>query len=305
MKIEIKQETKLLDFVLSYFAGVSVTKAKKMILYNCFFMGGASLKSFEYVLHKGDTIEYRKYSGGMHIAKEKRNVSVVYEDEDIIVVNKSSFQSVYPNEKLKQDSITQYTKQYLKRKYHKNEVYVVFSPENDESGLCILSKSKYVLHQLEKQRNSFKLHISAIVNNELKHKTDKIAFYYKENKGIYYKAKQNDEGCEKVFLQYKTIDDLTMGDNTMSQIDISGLGYKPYLYRFILSQIGNPVVGDNVFDKKKQNENMLKYCIYSVEFLRPSNNRKLKIETTLPNSFTSLSIPRQKIIKTEDNNLNK
>ena len=77
MKIEVKQDTILLNFVRNYFNDISVTKAKKMILYNCFSMQGASLKSPEYILHKGDIIEYRKYYGGEHIIREKRNIFLV------------------------------------------------------------------------------------------------------------------------------------------------------------------------------------------------------------------------------------
>ncbi len=291
MKIEVKQEAKLLDFVQNYFPQVSATKAKKMILYNCFSMQGASLKSFEYILHKGDVIEYQRYSGGKHIAKEKRDISILYEDREVIIVSKLSGQSVTEYKDKKDDTLLSMTKSYLKNKYHKNELYVVFAPQTDESGVCLMAKNKMVLNWLEKQKESFKFHISAVVENQLKHKNDKIRFLVEENNGIYSLAKEQSDKSQTVFLQYTTKEDLSMGDNDYFQIDITQTGDKPYLNRFLLSQIGNPVYGDSVFQRQKQGNKILRYCIYGIEFLRPSTNKHLKIETSLPRNFTSIAIP--------------
>ena len=288
MKIEIKQDAKLLDFVLDYFPQVSVTKAKKMILYNCFSMQGAALKSWEYILHKGDTIEYTKYSGGQHIAKEKRNVSVLYEDRDIIIVNKSSGQSVTEYKNKKEDTLLSMTKSYLKKKYHKNDLFVVYAPQTDESGICIMAKSRLALNWLEKQSESFKFNIAAIVENQLKHKNDKIRFYITENNGIYSVCDKNDEAAREVFLQYATVEDLSLGDDDFFQINITQTGIKPYLNRFLFASIGNPVYGDNTFNAVKHSGRILRYCVYSVEMLRPSTNKRLKIETALPRNFVSV-----------------
>ena len=297
MKIEVKQEAKLLDFVLNHFPQVSVTKAKKMILYNCFSMAGASLKSFEYVLHKGDTIEYQKYSGGEHIAREKRNISVLYEDREIILIYKLSNQSVMEYKDKKNDTLFSMTKSYLKKKYHKNDLYLIFFFFIDESGICLFAKNRMVKNWLDTQKDSFKFTISAIVENPLKHKNDKIHFDVTNNNGIYSLAKKEEKNIESVILQYSTIEDLSVGEENYFYINIVQTGDKPYLNRFLLNKIGNPVYGDNAFHSQKQGNKLLRYCVYCMEFLRPSTNKKLKIETTLPKNFTLLTIPAKKIDK--------
>ena len=294
MKIEVKQDAKLLDFVLNYFPEVSVTKAKKMILYNCFSMQGASLKSFEFILHKGDTIEYQKYSGGQHIAKEKRDIAIIYEDRDIIIVNKLSGQSVTQYKDKKEDTLLSMTKSYLKKKYHRNDLFVVFAPQTEESGIVLFAKNRLVLNWLNNQAESFKFNISAVVENTLKHKNDKIRFNVVNNNGIYSIADKDDKASQEVFLQYTTVEDLSMGDEDYFQINITQTGDKPYLNRFLLSQIGNPVYGDNAFHKQKQGNKILRYCVYGMELLRPSTNKKLRIETTLPRNFDSIALPANK-----------
>lgn len=294
MKIEIKQDIKLLDFVINFFEKVSVTKAKKMILYNCFSMQGASLKSFEYVLHKGDTIEYQKYSGGEHIAKEKRDIAILYEDMDIMIVSKKSNQSVVEYKDKKEDTLFSMAKSYLQKKYHRNDLFVVFAPQTDESGLCLFAKNKFALNWLNNQIGSFKFSVAAVVENSLKHRNDKIRFLVINREGIYSIANEKDKNVECVFLQYNTVKDLSFADTTYYQINICGNATQPYLNRFLLSQIGNPVYGDNAFHKKKQGNKVLRYCIYSIEMLRPSTNKRLKIETTLPKNFTSIIFPFNK-----------
>lgn len=290
MKFDIKQEITLIDFVKQAFPQVSVTKAKKMILYNCFFLSGASIKSFEYVLHKGDTIEYRKYSGGLHIAKERRNVSVLYEDENIIVVNKTVNQSIIESKDKKEDTIVSLTKSYLKRKYHNNELYVIFGPQKDESGLVLMTKNKITRNALQKQQDAFIFHIAAIVENPLKHKNDKIRFFVKQTDGIYSLTNKEDEAAQQEFLQYKAVEDLSQADKTYYHINIIQHGIKPYLNRYLLNEIGNNVLNDNVFSKQKVKDKPLKYCIYCIELLRPKDSKKLRIETELPKNFTYLPL---------------
>ncbi|MBQ7984180.1 MAG: hypothetical protein IJ250_00920 [Bacteroidales bacterium] len=289
MNIEIKQEIKLLDFVLSYFPQTSVTKAKKMIMYNCFYLSGASIKSFEYILHKGDTVEYRKYSGGMRIAKEKRSVTVIYEDRDIIVINKSSFQTVVGATEKNELSLTSELKKYLKRKYHNNEVYLIFAPQKDECGLCIFAKNKLARNWLEKQKDSFNFTISAIVTGDLKHKNDKKQVFIAENNGIYSVSTADNPNAKKVILNYKTKESWSVEDKNYYLIEIYQTGCSAWLNRLILSDICGGVVADGVFKKQKYSNNTLKYCIHSVQLLRPSTNKKLTIACSLPHNFTKLN----------------
>lgn len=291
MKIQVKKETNLLNFVLDYFDQVSVTKAKKMILYNCFSFRGASIKSFEFILHKGDEIDYQRYSGGKHIAREKRDVSVLYEDDDVIVINKP-FGSIVNSKNPKQDTIFSLTKSYLRRKYRgDNELYVVFAPQIDESGLCLFARNKYSYKELQESYKDMVLEADAIVLGELNHKNDKIKFFVSSTKGRLYVEEKENEITKPLFLQYKTIETIEKEEEKYYHILITQTTNINFQSRFLLKQINNPVVGDFHFDNKQKAKNILKFFFSSITFKRPQTGKNIKISCDLPKNFSSFYYP--------------
>lgn len=143
MKITAKDNISLLNLVLESFPEVSISKAKKMIIYGCISYRNAIVKSPELIIRKGEEIDYSKYSGGRHIAREKTDVPILFEDEDIIAVLKASGVHVdaKPNEKIK--SLYALTKSYVRRKWGiRQNLFIVETPEDDEAGICLFAKSK-------------------------------------------------------------------------------------------------------------------------------------------------------------------
>jgi len=298
MKIEVKENISLLNFVLKYFPQVSVTKAKKMILYNCFSIGGASIKSFEYMIEKGTTIDYRKYSGGMHIAREKRDIAVLYEDENILITSKSYGIKVFdPKDKKNEDMLTE-VKRYVHKKMRQAAVYIIFAPDTYESGLCIFSKNKFAYERMSEQIKNMTFGIDVVCCNRPKHKNDKIKFFFQESKNRYDIALSEKEGYAPYTIQYKTIEDLSLGEEDFFLIHIEQKGYYPLLIRAFLKNINIPVVGDVRFDKQKA-KNMLKYFVSTIEFANVINGKKTRVTCKLPNTFQSFNIPVYNTAKQE------
>lgn len=298
MKIEVKENISLLNFVLKYFPQVSVTKAKKMILYNCFSIGGASIKSFEYMIEKGTTIDYRKYSGGMHVAKEKRDIAVLYEDENILIASKSYGMKVFdPKDKKNEDMLTE-VKRYVHKKMRQAAVYIIFAPDTYESGLCIFSKNKFAYERMSEQIKNMTFGIDVVCCNRPKHKNDKIKFFFQESKNRYDISLSEKEGYAPYTIQYKTIEDLSLGEEDIFLIHIEQKGYYPLLTRAFLKNINIPVVGDIRFDKQKA-KNMLKYFVSTIEFANVINGKKTRVTCKLPNTFQSFNIPVYNTAKQE------
>lgn len=299
MKIEVKENISLLEFVLKYFPQVSVTKAKKMILYNCFSIGGASIKSFEYMLEKGTTIDYRKYSGGMHIAKEKRDIAVLYEDNNILVVNKPFGQKVIdPKDRKNEDMLTE-VKRYVHKRMKSAAVYVIFAPDTYESGLCIFSKNKFAYEKMSEQIPDMNFGIDVICCNRPKHKNDKIKFFFKESKNNYNISSSELSGYKTFTIQYKTIEDLSSEEENFFMIHLQHKGYIPFLTRAFLNNINIPVVGDIRFDKQRA-KNILKFFVSSIEFQNIINSKKTKVVCKLPNTFNSFNVPVHNLAAKEE-----
>ncbi len=289
MKITAKENISLLDLVLETFPEVSVSKAKKMIIYGSISYKEAVIKSPEYMVGKGETVEYTKYSGGSHVAKEKTHVPILYEDEYLIAVIKPSGVNVdaKPNEKTK--SLFSLTKNYVKRKWGvKQNLYIVHELQGDEAGICIFAKTKKSQETLKKTFPLSKREYNAIVAGKPKHKNDKLNLWLKKgSKNRIFVEKPQTLGAELCSIKYSTLENF----ETYTHILINPETYFPLQIRFILSHYGNPLVGDTHFGVKQVSTNWLKLYCTKIELQHPALGKKIKIETSLPNTFMKVNLP--------------
>lgn len=289
MRISAKDNISLLNLVLETFSDISVSKAKKIIIYGCISYRGAIIKSPELIIGKGEEIEYTKYSGGKHIAREKTDVPILFEDEHLVAVIKPAGVSVdaRPNEKIK--SLYALTKSYVRRKWGiKQNLFIVHYPQTDEAGVCLFAKTKKVQEILKKTFPNTKREYHALIVSKPKHKNDKLNLWLKNgSKNRIFLEKPQTEGATLCSIQYSTIENF---DN-YTHILITPQTYFPLQIRFILSHIGNPIVGDTRFGLRQVSYNWLKLYCTSIQLQHPITGKKFKIETSLPNTFMKVNLP--------------
>ncbi|MEE0900254.1 MAG: pseudouridine synthase, partial [Bacteroidales bacterium] len=143
MRITAKKDSNLLELLGDFFQETSTTKLKKMIMYGCVSYKGAIVKSWELIIPKGEAVEYTKYKGGAKIAKQKSSLPVIYEDQNLIIVNKSCGLRFLSKVSYKGQTVSSMVKSYLKRKYgNKENAYAIYKVDDLDSGLCILARDK-------------------------------------------------------------------------------------------------------------------------------------------------------------------
>ena len=303
MKITAKENISLLNLILETFPEVSVSKAKKIIIYGSISHKEAIIKSPEYIVGKGESVEYTKYSGGSHIAREKTDVPILYEDEYLIAVIKPSGVNVdaSPNEKVK--SLYALTKSYVKRKWGiRQNLFIVHEPQGDEAGICIFAKTKKAQEILKRNFHLSKREYNAIVTGKPKHKNDKLNLWLKRgSKNRIFLEKPQTEGAELCVIKYSTVENY----EHYTHLVINPETYFPLQIRFILSHIGNTIVGDSRFGVKQLSANWLKLYLTKIELQHPATGKRLKIETSLPNTFMKVNLPifapsNEKKIELED-----
>ncbi len=178
MKITAKQDTNLLALLRDYFAESSTAKVRKMIMYGCVSYRGAVVKSQEMILKKGDWVEYTKYTGGAKASKQKTDLPIIYEDRELIVVNKSGGVRFSSNVSYKGKTVCSMTKSYLRRKFKGSQpLFPVHPVDDQESGLCLLARTKPSAEKLERQWETIEKTYLCIVENPLSKNTLKVNNY--------------------------------------------------------------------------------------------------------------------------------
>ena len=203
---------------------------------------------------------------------------VVYEDNHIIVVNKTSSEIVQ-GDKTGDTPLSEMVKQYLKEKYNKpGNVFIGVTHRLDRpvSGLVVFAKTSKALPRLNEmfRNGEVKKTYWAIVKECPKETEGELVHYLvrneKQNKSYAYDKEV--KNSKKAVLHYKLIGhsqnyyllevDLKTGRHHQIRVQFSSRGY--------------PLVGDQRYGK--QDFKQICLCSYQLSFLHPITKERMTFE---------------------------
>jgi len=214
-------------------------------------------------------------------------LDILYEDNEILVVNKPPFMSVHP-------SMGNYTTTLANGvMYHfmQNGGAGVFRAVNrldkNTSGICVIAKTQYVHSILSKQIQSgeFKRRYYAVVHGNIESDEGTIDCPIKREQESIIKRVVADDGKEaithfKVLERYKncTVLDIVLETGRTHQI------------RVHFSHIGNPLYGDWLYGTGNDEDFINRQALhaYTIKFIHPVKNEWLNFTATIPDDIRDL-----------------
>ncbi len=212
-------------------------------------------------------------------------MTVVYEDNHIIVVNKSPSEIVQ-GDKTGDTPLSETVKQYLKEKYNKpGNVYLGVTHRLDRpvSGLVIFAKTSKALPRLNEmfKNGEVKKTYWAIVKT-LPAQTEAEVVHYlvrneKQNKSYAYPKEV--PNSKKAILNYRLIG---QSDNYyLLEVDLKT--GRHHQIRCQLAKIGSPIKGDLKYGFPRSNPDG-SICLHArkVSFIHPVSKEKIELEAPVP-----------------------
>lgn len=203
------------------------------------------------------------------------NLNILYEDNHIIIVEKK------PNV-LSQSDITgdidllSMVKKYIKEKYNKpGNVYVglVHRLDRPVGGIMVFAKTSKAAKRLNEQikNHEFKKTYLAVLDGTLKNKNDKLVNYlYKDEK--LKKSMVVDKSHLKAKLSELNYEVIGYNDDK-TIVKINLITGRHHQIRVQFSNIGYPLVGDQLYGKENKKQIML--YAYKLEFIHPTTKEKM------------------------------
>ena len=190
-------------------------------------------------------------------------MTVVYEDNHIIIVNKSSSEIVQ-GDKTGDTPLSDIVKQYLKEKYNKQgNVFVGVTHRLDRpvSGLVIFAKTSKALSRLNEmfKHSEIKKTYWAIVKN--------------------CPQKEEEENSKKAILHYKLI---SHSENYyLLEVDLKT--GRHHQIRCQLAKMGCPIKGDLKYGSSRSNSDG-SICLHArkISFIHPVSKKVIEVEAPVP-----------------------
>ncbi len=240
------------------------------------------------IAYSGDKIVL-KMNEKSNIQPEKGELDILYEDIDLLVINKSPNIIVHPTKNHQSGTLLNYLLYYAKEKGEIYKPHLVNRLDRDTSGLLIVAKNPYAHYELMKQmeNNAVKKSYLAITKGGFKNKSGlidyKILDSCDENGTNIIKRVVSDEGknAETIF---KVLED--NGEYALVELElISG---RTHQIRVHLTEIGHPLYGDSLYGEfglEKISRQALH--AYKLDFRSPRKDI-VKIESELPRDMKDL-----------------
>ena len=276
-------ETGLLDFLLFKMPNTPRKNVKTMLSKHCVAVNGVPVSQFDYPLVKEDVVTISKNRIAKH---NRKDLPIIYEDEDIIAINKPSGLLSVATDKEKGRTAYRLISDYVSLNSPKSRIYVVHRLDEDTSGVLIFAKSNQVRETLQNHWQEIveDRGYYAIVEGKMEPSEGTLKDYLDQNDlHLVYVTKNKAKG-KLAITNYKQI--VEKGPYSLLDVHIDS-GRKNQI-RVQLGHRGHYVIGDDKYGEPANPLGRLGLHAYSLKFTNPYNGRKYHFQAEMPASFKQL-----------------
>ena len=237
-------------------------------------------------IKKGDLIEVKIEEDMANFEPQDLNLDILYDDFDIIMVNKPPFMVVHPTKSHNDKTIANGVTDYIIKQNEKVKIRFVNRLDMNTSGLVIVAKNAYAHHtlSLDMGENKVEKKYITVVKGIVKDEFGTI------NAPIYRPTEDSvkrvvDERGQASVTHYKVLERLN--DATVLEVKLET--GRTHQIRVHMAYIGHGIIGDELYgyvDEALINRQALH--AYSLVFEQPRTKEELKFEAKLPKDIEEL-----------------
>ncbi len=293
IKITIQDKNigiRLDKFLATVLSDLSRTRLQQMIRNGHVLVNGNCEKS-SYLLQQEDvlTIEIEE-DKQLDIQAEDLPIDIVYEDADVIVINKPSGMIVHPSAGIYQGTLVNALMFHCKDLSGINGVIrpgIVHRIDKDTSGLLMVAKNDNAHLQLSKQlkEHSVERKYLAIVHGVICHDYGKIDAPIGRDQKDRQKMAVTDVNSKNACTNFRVIK--RFKDATLVECHLET--GRTHQIRVHMQFIGHPVYGDPKYGRRKDDCSFGQYLhAKTLGFIHPKTNKKMVFDSKLPDEFQQL-----------------
>ena len=282
--LKVDEDGQLLEFLLKKLQGKSRTNVKRLLSERQILINGIVTTQFNAPLVKGDFIEimYGKVRG-----QKITGLKIVFEDDDIIVVDKESGVLSMATDKERNKTAYNILKNYLKEKNPKNKVFIVHRLDRDTSGVMIFAKNEEMQQKLQSNWSEIVRERTyvAVVEGRVAKDEDTISSYLKENSVfVSYSSPSPENGGKLAVSNYKVV----RRRPGFSMVEVRLDTGRKNQIRVHMKDLGHPIIGDAKYGSKKNPIRRLGLHAKNIIFQHPKTGRILEFVSPVPVKFQQM-----------------
>lgn len=219
-----------------------------------------------------------------NIKPEKMDLEIIYEDFDLLILNKRPYMVVHPTKSHDEKTLSNGISYYFKEKGIKKKIRFVNRLDMNTSGILIVAKNSFAHQQLALQfeNNTVEKKYKALVHGIVEKNEDYIDIPIgREEENI--KRIISKEGQESL-TKYTVIDRYKKG----SLLDVQIFTGRAHQIRVHLSYIGHPIIGDTLYNDESPYINRQALHSYYLKIKQPRTKKAIELIADLPEDMQEL-----------------
>ena len=277
----VREETTLMDFLLKELSGISRNRAKDILVGHGIIVDRRNTTRYDEPLHPGQVVRVSKHKRSNMLLN--KYVKIVYEDKDLIVIEKSEGILSMPAT-AKQYSAKQVLDEYFQKRHFKCTAHTVHRLDRETSGLMMYAKNREIAQILEDNWHDivFDRRYVAVVSGQMEREGGTIESWLKDNKAyITYSSPEDPGGGKYAITHYHTLK--TTPRCSLVELKLE-TGRKNQI-RVHMQDIGHPVLGDRKYGDGNDPIGRLCLHAYRLDFYHPRTGEVMNFETPFPRDF--------------------
>lgn len=278
---DVTAEAKLLEFLIASMPQRKRTGIKSMLKHSQVMVNTTPTTQWDHELHPGDTVK-------VNLTREwkvfyNRRLQIVYEDDDIIVVNKGYGLLSMGNDKVSDGTAYSILRDYVKWGHPANKIFIVHRLDRDTSGLMMFAKNIQAKEAMQHNWNNMVLERKyvCVVEGHPDEAEGTITSYLAENSQYEVYSTQNPSEGQLAVTRYKT---LASGQGySLLEVQLD-TGRKNQI-RVHMKDLGHPIAGDRRYGAQTSPIHRLALHAQTLRFVHPVTRKQMSFSTPIPISF--------------------
>ena len=220
-----------------------------------------------------------------NIVPTKMDLDILYEDDGLLIVNKSPNVPVHPSLNHYEDSLSNGIKYYFDSQGLKRKIRPINRLDKDTSGIVLFAKNEYIQECLIKQMktNKFEKEYLALVDGIIaKDEQPIIAPIARKESSIIERCIRDDGDYAETDIE------LVNTYTNYSLVKCKLKTGRTHQIRVHTQYIGHPILGDTLYGNSSNLINRQALHAYKVKFIHPITKQPMQIECELPEDMLTL-----------------
>ena len=221
------------------------------------------------------------------VPNENIKLTILYEDEYMLIVDKAPGMPVHPSSLHFDDSLSNGVKAYYEKIGLKKLIRPVIRLDKDTSGIVIFAKNEYIQNQLmyQMKTKSFKKKYIAILEGIVEKNEGAIKTNITRKEGSVIERMVSDKG-QTAISYYKV--EKRLKNKSLTAVEYELETGRTHQLRLHSKYINHPILGDSLYNKESSLINRQALHSIEVKFIHPITKKEMIIKSDIPQDMKKI-----------------